>query len=182
MAVGSKVSHCGFTRTELCILLGALTILMVTLGSSLARSREPGQRIGCVNNLRQLGTALLVYSSENDGFFPARTAATRWPGALQPFYHDLSILACPSDSARPNTFGGLKPADGAPRSYIFNGWDDYFLLTLSREQWDLFLGAGWLFGIPESAIPLPSETIAFGEKLTESGQFWMDASQGICYD
>src|SRR6185369_6170437 len=88
-------SRDGFSRPELCVVLAVLTFLALALGSSLARSREPGQRVGCANNLRQLGIALLLYSSENDGMFPSYTPPPFWPGKLQRFYGELSILQCP---------------------------------------------------------------------------------------
>jgi len=157
-------SRDGFSRTELCVVLAVLTFLALALGSSLARSREPGQRIGCANNLRQLGIALLIYSSENDDMFPPR-AAPMWTTRLEPYYRDLSILRCPNDAPNPATFQSTNSADRAPRSYILNAWNDYFFsqpYTLSPPSF------------PESAIRNPAATILFGEKQTDSGHFWFD--------
>jgi len=153
-------SHDGFSRTELFAVLAVLTFLALALGSSLARSREPGQRVGCINNLRQLGIALLIYSSENDNLFPPR-GVRRWTTDLQRYYGDLSILRCPNDGANPATFGGTNSADRAPRSYLFNRWSDYFSFNPPESA-----------GFPESAIQYPTATILFGEKVTESGFFW----------
>src|SRR6185369_18069235 len=84
-------SRDGFSRTELCVVLAVLTFLALALGSSLARSREPGQRVGCVNNLRQLGIAVLIYSSENNDLFPPRSLP-RWPTELEHYYGTISVL------------------------------------------------------------------------------------------
>jgi len=144
---------------------------MLTLASTLARSREPGYRVGCVNNLRQLGISLLVYSSENNTVFPPRSSSSRWPARLKRYYGSLAVLRCPNDGPNPVSFGGPATADAAPRSYIFNGWNDYFYgIPSAYEQF------------PESAIHYPETTILFGEKVTESGHFWMDIFQGFGND
>jgi len=172
----------GFSRTELCVVLAVLTFLALALGSSLARSREPGQRVGCANNLRQLGIALLLYSSENDCMFPSYAPPPFWPGKLQRYYGQLSILQCPSDAATPTVPGRTNPADAAQRSYIFNRWDDYFWTTLSPEEWSLFNTHRWPFCMPETAIPHPSDTIALGEKITDSYHFYVDILTGVGND
>src|SRR5437868_6747612 len=140
-------SNHAFARAELCVVLCTCAILALTLGSSLARSREPGQRIGCVNNLRRLGAAVLVYSSENDGLFPPRNSNGRWPSQLVRYYGDLSVLRCPNDGPNPVTFGGPNPADKAARSYLMNGWDDYFVGQPFSQS-----------VLPESAIRYPAAT------------------------
>src|SRR5207253_4472021 len=103
--------------------------------------REPGQRISCVNNLRRLGTAALMYSSENDGQFPPRQIPF-WPTRLLRYYKDLSVLRCPNDNPTrlpPNP----NPADEAPRSYLMNGWDDYWQTTLAPQDYDTFISHRW---------------------------------------
>jgi len=157
--------HHAFSRTEFYALLSALAVLAATVLTALAHSREPGQRIGCVNNLRQLGVALMTYSSENDGMFPPRSSPF-WPSKLQRFYGDSSVLRCPAHT--------VNSADTAPRSYIMNGWDDYFHATLDFPNWTAFQDHVYPFGITESAIPRPSETIAFGEKFSSSHHFHVD--------
>src|SRR5437762_836448 len=152
--------HQGFSRTDFCAVLSVLAILVATTLSSRARSREPGQRTGCINNLRQLGVALLTYSSENEGRFPPRSGSPYWPARLQPYYGGFSLLRCPNDtpSASPLPPGALAPADAGPRSYIFNGWDDYFQTTLDEVSWIDYLDHLYPFGMLESAIPNPAAT------------------------
>jgi len=162
---------------ELFIVLGVLAMLTTTLLTAMALSREPGQHIGCANNLRQLGVAMLIYSSENDGMFPPRMVRPSWPARLQPYYKDLLTLRCPNDiPALP--IPSLVGADSAPRSYIINGWDDYFRTTLSISDWIDFTSHQWPFGIPEQSIPRPSQTIALGEKITESSNLNVDTGLG----
>ena len=58
----------------------------------------------------------------------------------------------------------------APRSYIFNGFNDYFKSLPTNNA-----------VVPESAIQEPSETIILGEKDSNSGHWWMDYWPGDDY-
>jgi prepilin-type processing-associated H-X9-DG protein len=156
-----------FTRLDLLAVLVALTIVISLQGPALGHSREPGREAACRNNLRQLGQALLLYSADNEGLFPARASTpTRWPEQLRKYYGSTNRLVCPSDGPNPVTFGGLNTGDSVPRSYILNGWADYQLVEFGT--WPSTKS------VPESAIPKPEATIALGEKVTESGHFWFD--------
>ncbi len=158
----------GVTRVEIfATIVGLMLIFVVTVGLTGA---EAAKAAACHNNLRQLGRALLCYADDNAGMFPPRTANPAWPKRLRPYYKQLSILTCPADGPTPASFGGLSTnvADAAPRSYIFNGWSDYFSthgLPLSQP-------------FPESAINEPAQTILFGEKVPESFHYWFDYLQG----
>jgi prepilin-type processing-associated H-X9-DG protein len=166
-----------FTRLELAALLAAAAVMALVVFPAFAKSREPGRQAHCQSNLRRIGLALLMFSQENDGLFPERSFSPqdRWPQRLLPYYKDLGVLVCPSDGPNPRTYGGNptnSPADAAPRSYIFNGWNDYFYTLYGWSPRQLFGRA-----MPEDAIPQPSQTITFGEKLTEFMHFFHDNLQ-----
>ena len=168
-----------FTLIELLVVIAIIAILAGMLLPALARARARAQSIRCLGNLHQLGLATVFYVDDHRGIFPPRADSKRWPTQLRPYYQSLEILRCPDDRRRPPVDQG-KPAfdpDNALRSYIFNGWNDYFLVTLGLAD----LGAATGRSIPESAIREPNLTIVYGEVLTNegpAGNYYMDFMEG----
>ena len=164
----------GFTLIELLVVIAIITILAGMLLPSLSKAKEVGRRISCVNNMRQLDISLVMYADDNNGYFPDRNISPGWTQKLRDGYKDLKILRCPSDGPDNPVTGGSNtnfPADSSPRSYIFNGWNDFFQAEMGAEfNMNLTVGKA----INENAIREPSDTVTFGEKDHNSGHFYMD--------
>jgi prepilin-type N-terminal cleavage/methylation domain-containing protein/prepilin-type processing-associated H-X9-DG protein len=60
----------GFTLIELLVVIAIIALLMAVLLPSLAKAREQGKGILCLNNLRQMTIAAKVYASDNEDYFP----------------------------------------------------------------------------------------------------------------
>jgi len=186
-----KSAAAAFTLIELLVVIGIIAILASFLMPAIARAKESGKRIACVNNMRQLGLAVVMYADENGGQFPPR-ATPLWMTRLLPFYQNVSILKCPTDTVQAMqtnaltgqllTLFGMSAADFAARSYIINGWNDWFESNLTPQEYAMFQNHQWQYGMKQDAIKYPSDTIVFGEKLTDSPHVHMDFFQGVGND
>ena len=63
-------SRRGFTLIELLVVIAIIAILAALLLPVLGRSKEKAKSLTCINNLKQLGVAVRMYSDANDGKLP----------------------------------------------------------------------------------------------------------------
>jgi len=153
---------------ELLVVVGIIGILAGLLMPALAQAKQKANRVKCLNHMRQLGLALTMYAGDHDSQFPARRRGetNTWVGKLFPYYQDIRVLKCPNDRFLER------------RSYIINGWNDYFKAKLAPEDYKRYTNWSWPAGMRDAEIPSPSETIAFGEKKSGISHFHMDFDQG----
>lgn len=173
-----------FTLIELLVVIAIIAVLASLLLPAFGRAKEKGRATYCLNNLHQLSLAIVLYAQDHHGLFPARIdTGGRWPTQLLPYYKSTNLLKCPSDVPKP--FSGEPdwrrwPADAAHRSYILNGWNDYFLVV-RKIPFAQISGRS----MPEDAVSKPADTIVFGEKkgrTADNGHFYMDFLEGAGND
>ena len=161
----SGANRRGFTLVELLAIIAIIAILAAMLLPALARSKESARRILCVNHLKQLTLATVIYVMDNESYYPSSNSPDKWPQATRPGYENLRILVCPDDTSITGAATNTASADLAPRSFLLNAWTDYFDLLPQPVVSEI---------MPESVVQYPSETILFGEKQEGLGDFLMD--------
>ncbi|HEU5396836.1 MAG TPA: DUF1559 domain-containing protein [Verrucomicrobiae bacterium] len=166
-----------FTLIELLVVIAIIAILAAMLLPALSRAKESAKKISCINQLRQLGLSIQMYLNDSHDYYPPRTMTNRWPALLRDGYQHFDMLVCPSDLPDPLTItnDGI-PADCAPRSYLINGWNDYYA-TVAPDVSSWYNGGDATMVMPASIIRQPSDTIVFGEKDHDAGDFYMDYQQ-----
>jgi prepilin-type N-terminal cleavage/methylation domain-containing protein len=156
----------GFTLVELLVVIGVLGILASMLMPALAKAKAKANATKCLNNIRQVTMAATMYAGDNDDELPRRLRKNAtWVFALEPYYKDRNVMKCPSDNFT------------EWRSYIINGFNDYWQKALPAAEYKQVMNWNYPHGMKLAAIPLPSDTVLFGEKKKASKHVHMDFGQ-----
>ena len=125
----------GFTLIELLVVIAIIAILAAILFPVFARAREKARQSSCTSNLKQIGTAILMYLQAYDEVMcdtvmgrdapdhPARTNA--WTAVIMPYVKNQQLFKCPSawwGSSAMGSWGQIQGGYGGMREVMgYNG-------------------------------------------------------------
>lgn len=141
----------GFTLIELLVVIAIIAILAGMLLPSLAKAKYSGQRVACLNNIRQQYLCQIMFADDNTGKFPRhddgspdyhRTAGNVGQSIVDlmrgTYVKNTSILICPITRLNfGRTWGNYdsmsKFADSSTKDY--GGWDTTASMVYTPYMW-----------------------------------------------
>jgi prepilin-type N-terminal cleavage/methylation domain-containing protein len=99
----------GFSLIELLVVIGVIALLAALLLPAISKGKTAALQTKCLNNVRQLGIALNLYTGETQHYPFTSDANTRntWYLTLAPYYSsNYTLMQCP-------TFKGEYPPQDA---------------------------------------------------------------------
>ncbi len=122
------------------------------------KDRQAPARTACMENMKQIGASLLMYSADYDGILPRTTEerpsrgfGAHWTYLIQPYVHSESIFVCPADTSPSYTYqdSGSHRRRVSLLSYINN-----YAAVPAHD----------FYPVPVSALTDPASMIVIGER------------------
>ncbi len=171
-----------FTLIELLVVISIIAILASMLLPTLARAKSKATSVQCLNQLRQIGLATVMYADDHGGLLPRSSHSAMaygvlpWGYALMPYVQSKGFIR--PDSLWTNLFKTLYhcPKDLRPSldwSYAKNVYPELSAEETGGPMWPKL-----------SQIPRPVVTVLYAEKGAGSSmadhfmaQCWYDGGQ-----
>lgn len=91
---GDNMRRKGFTLIELLVVVAIIAILAAMLLPALSKAREKARQAACMNNLKQIGVALLMYVDDYEGCLPIGICMPTSSTYPYPAFWDEYLIYC----------------------------------------------------------------------------------------
>jgi prepilin-type N-terminal cleavage/methylation domain-containing protein/prepilin-type processing-associated H-X9-DG protein len=116
----------GFTLIELLVVIAIIAILAAILFPVFAQAREKARQTSCSSNLKQLGTAMMMYVQDYDESYPKVWYAPEghWANVILPYLGQGKqiwtggIMLCPSAAYRGWAYAMSTQLDGKSQAVV----------------------------------------------------------------
>jgi prepilin-type N-terminal cleavage/methylation domain-containing protein len=156
-----------FSLIELLVVIGIIAILLAILMPALRRARIQAQTMACLSNQRQIGMAMMIYANENRGWLFPPDHGLDVPLNERWF---LAVLKPPP----PLNPDSLDPKDWTPKLMLCPGDDqeplEYHSYLLNHHLVEHHI----MYSSKPPANLSPSDVVVMGEKLTLSGNYYVE--------
>ena len=183
-----------FTLIELLVVIAIIGILAALLLPVLARSKREAYRVTCINNLKQIGIYMQIYTDDNNDVFPAHRnqnvnnnnttiSMTNWWGttllALAHNEMETNLFHCPELKGTRNDSGIVWTWNFDPH-FVGYGYNNYFLGLHPFLTTTLLVGGIRFDSSPDfkrTLIVHPSDTLEIADCMPASG----DSNSSACW-
>ncbi len=128
-----RAKRTGFTLIELLVVIAIIAILAAILFPVFQKVRENARRASCMSNMKQMGTAIAMFTQDYDEFLPKGfyndevggkptgfPFTTGWDGIIYSYVKAPGVFYCPDDDIS-RTYNAGAPANAKLNlSYRYN--------------------------------------------------------------
>ncbi len=156
----------GFTLIELLVVIAIIALLAAILFPVFARAREKARQSSCAGNIKNLGTAVLMYTQDYDetlplaAYFVPPGDALTWHDLVEPYVKSHQIWHCPSSA--------VKKADASGKITTHFGYNAPYLTTLASD----FSNAGTHSAEILANVTAPTQTVLFADAKSSVADSW----------
>jgi len=180
----------GFTLIELLVVIAIIAILAAILFPVFSRARENARKTACLSNLKQLGTALAMYTQDWDECLPTfetpcaagkngQFTGLNWFEQLMPYVKNTDVFSCPSSRTTDTWMSNCYPALHGQSNFHCNY--GYNVAVQESPFAGIWWGQTWRASVYRLAsLAVPSEAVVIGDSsTTRTVNNWGDANYGI---
>jgi prepilin-type N-terminal cleavage/methylation domain-containing protein/prepilin-type processing-associated H-X9-DG protein len=112
-----------FTLIELLVVIAIIAILAAILFPVFAQARAKARQVACLSNMKQIGTAVMMYSQDYDELIvPSQngggTTLVSWPTLIFPYIKNRDVFVCPAGNEAPSA---PDPTQVRPTTRLYMG-------------------------------------------------------------